>query len=138
MNRTWLASGDYLIAANAAGRTAAEKAMETAEEEVGRYADDFQAFPLTAEAGTALTEFREQWTAYLDEWQGDVQPLVTGSRTALQAARSERLTPAMNDVRAPLTELADLTVKESAEQQVTAHLQSTIATYRIRSVVSAA
>ncbi len=116
VNRTWLAAGDYLLAADAAGRDQAQQAMTEAEGEVDRHAETYAAFPLAAEARTALAAFHEHWETYLDVLDNQVLP-VAGDRRKLQSVRSGPLAAAMAGVRTNLTAVADEAVRAGAVQE---------------------
>ncbi|MBL7262080.1 methyl-accepting chemotaxis protein [Actinoplanes sp. LDG1-01] len=118
VNRTWLAVNDYLLAVDEAGRTKAKTALTTAEQQVEEYAGAFAKFSVSGEMRTTEDAFKTAWTAYVEVL--DARILTSAAlrdRTALQAARIGPLAEAMNDVRTPMTGLADLTVRAAAAQQ---------------------
>ncbi|MBM2617036.1 methyl-accepting chemotaxis protein [Actinoplanes sp. LDG1-06] len=118
VNRTWLAVNDYLLAVDDAGRTAANTKLATAEQEVEQYAATFAALGIGAEMRTTEAAFRTAWTAYVEILDARVlTPAALRDRAALQSVRTGALADAMDDVRAPLTALADLTVRVAADQQ---------------------
>jgi methyl-accepting chemotaxis protein len=116
VNQTWLAAGDYLLAADATGRDQAQQAMTKAEGEVEQYDDAYAAFPLSTEARTALAAFRDHWAAYLDVLTNQVIP-TAGNRDKVRSVRAGPLAQAMAGVRTNLTKVADLTVQAAAEQE---------------------
>jgi methyl-accepting chemotaxis protein len=121
VNRTWLAAGDYLLAVDDAGRTAAKTALTAAEQQVEATEGKFETYSVGAGMRTAEAEFRTAWTEYVDVL--DTRILTAAAlrdRAALQAARSGPVADAMSGVRTPLTRLAELTVEAAATQQRTA------------------
>ncbi|MBU2663431.1 methyl-accepting chemotaxis protein [Actinoplanes bogorensis] len=118
VNRTWLSVNDYLLAVDDAGRTKARTALATNQQQVQEYAGAFEAYPVSAAMRTAETDFTTAWTAYVDVL--DNQVLTTAAlrdRAALQTVRTGPLAQAMNGVRTPMTQLADLTVSAAEAQQ---------------------
>jgi methyl-accepting chemotaxis protein len=121
VNRVWLGMDDYLLAATDAQRTAAEKAIATAQEQVTANAEAYQTFPITAVARTSITSFQEDWTSFSAVLTEEVLPLaLAGKKNELAALREDGLAETMQAVRADLTVLADETVKAGNEQKALA------------------
>ncbi|MEU4161866.1 methyl-accepting chemotaxis protein [Actinoplanes sp. NPDC026670] len=104
VNRSWLAVSDGRLATDSATRADAADALDTAEKQIEQHAGEYAAFPLRADAVSALAEFRSAWDAYQ-------QALDSGG---------DGLTPLMNTVRERLSALTDLTVRATAEQEASA------------------
>ncbi|GAA2699995.1 methyl-accepting chemotaxis protein [Actinoplanes palleronii] len=119
VNRSWLAAGDDLLAADAAGRATAAAALATAEDQVEQYATKYQAYPLSEAAASALAAFRTGWGQYLDVLTGTLLP-AAGDQVRVNTIRTEKITPLMTEVRTRLTTLSDLTVQATAEQETVA------------------
>jgi methyl-accepting chemotaxis protein len=121
VNRTWLATDDYLLAATTAERTTAGTAITTAEGQVTEYAKAYRTFPIGADSSAAVTSFQANWQRYTSLLDSSLLPLAAkGDRTALNAVRSGDLATVMKAVRADLTSLADQTVAAGAAEQAVA------------------
>ncbi|MGX6608409.1 methyl-accepting chemotaxis protein [Micromonosporaceae bacterium Da 78-11] len=123
VNRTWLAADDYLLADDAAGRTAAGEAVSTARTQVEQNATAYRGYPLGSTAAGALDSFDTGWTQYLDLLDNQLLPPAAQdqtSRSRLNAVRTVQLAPVMTKLRASLTTLSDATVQAAAEQERTA------------------
>ncbi|MFC7533993.1 methyl-accepting chemotaxis protein [Actinoplanes sp. GCM10030250] len=118
VNRTWLAVGDDLLAPDSDAREPSKEALTTARGQVEEYADDFQAFPLGAGTAASLTAFRTAWTRYVEALDDTLLPAAeNGTRAQVTTIRTEQVAPLMTDVRTELTQLADLTVRATADQE---------------------
>ncbi|MEU4688924.1 methyl-accepting chemotaxis protein [Actinoplanes sp. NPDC023714] len=121
VNRTWLAVSDDLLAGDAGTRATAATAFDTAKEDVEKYADEFQAHPIEADAGDALAAFRNSWSQYLSVVSDTLLPLAgTGTPARIDRVRTEQVAPLMTEVRGQLTSLAELTVEGTAAQEESA------------------
>ncbi|MFI1996485.1 methyl-accepting chemotaxis protein [Actinoplanes sp. NPDC020271] len=118
VNRAWLAVDDDLLATDATAHETAESALTKAEDQISQYASKYESFSPDAAAAAALTAFRAAWAQYQQVLTGTLLPLAaTGSRARITAVRSQQVTPPMTEVRARLTNLADLTVAATAAQE---------------------
>jgi methyl-accepting chemotaxis protein len=121
VNRSWLATDDYLLADTADQRTTASKAIRTNEEQVTGYLDDYRAFPMLSAAAASATAFAADWQDYAEVVSGKLLPLGDADDSAaLHKVRDGELAASKKEIRAELTRLAELTVKAGADQETLA------------------
>ncbi|GAA3340498.1 hypothetical protein GCM10020358_28330 [Amorphoplanes nipponensis] len=117
-NLTWLAADDYLLADDAAQRSAAATALSDAEAGVAAAAQEYAAFPLGADSHAAIATFTTDWAGYERLVDDQLVPAITGgNRAAVRALRSGPQQTSLAALRADLTTLADATVREAAGQE---------------------
>jgi methyl-accepting chemotaxis protein len=121
VNRTWLATDDYLLAGTDAERADAADAIDTAKEQVEGFAEEYKAFPISDAAGTAITTFQTDWDAYETLLSTRLlKPGIAENTKALTAIRTGDMADVKKSIRAELTTLSELTVKAGADQQAQA------------------
>jgi methyl-accepting chemotaxis protein len=121
VNQTWLAADDYLLASDQTGRDTAGTTLTAARNAVEQDAATYRSFPLSSAAAAAITSFATDWASYLGVLQNQVLPLVTAAgRGRLDAVRGGSVAPLMATVRAALTSLSTLTVRDAAGQETSA------------------
>jgi methyl-accepting chemotaxis protein len=121
VNATWLAVDDYVIAADDAGRRAAETALTAARTEASAAAATYQGYPLGADAAAEITAFDAAWARYLSLVQDRIIPLAgQGDGAALQSLRAGEQTTLVTAIRDSMSTLSDTTVRASRAEEATA------------------
>ncbi|MFI5843074.1 methyl-accepting chemotaxis protein [Catenuloplanes sp. NPDC051500] len=122
VNRTWLAADDYLLATDAAGRTAAGQSLDKAETDVQTAITTFTGYPdLPADSETNLATFQTGWTSFRALLTDRLLPLAdAGNTTEIATVRTGELETSKTAVRATLNALVDETVTASSEQEAAA------------------
>ncbi|MET0422898.1 MAG: methyl-accepting chemotaxis protein [Actinoplanes sp.] len=117
VNRTWLATDDYLLASNTTERATASDAIATAEDQAAGYLTAYLTFPVGDDARTAASAFQTDWKQYADLVETDLlPPAAEGDRTEVNQVRDGEITTVMKSIRAELTTMSDLTVQAGAAQ----------------------
>jgi methyl-accepting chemotaxis protein len=117
-NLAWLAADDYILARDAAQRSAAATALDDAEQGVAATSAEYEAFPLGADSRAAVTTFEGDWARYQTLVDDQLVPAVTtGDRAAVEALRSGPQQNELSALRADLATLSEATVQEAAAQE---------------------